>query len=257
MVEFRVGFLEDKEAIYQDAVGLCIDFNLPTRALEYAERAKSRALLDLLAQRINLNIQARDDADRALVDELMRLRLKRDQLYRSWESDEKFTERGWISSSSDRRQAQREVLELENQITERWHKLLIHNADYARDAALWQVRTEPIQAYLSPGTVLLEYFIAHRQLIAFVVTATSVSAIRLPGEIAPIQQAPAAVVAQPRHGSAQRFNPGRSPGEQRPGSVGGSLPAVNCTPCRQVIRLSPRDHCATRAAALSAFPCAV
>ncbi len=188
MVEFRVGFLEDKEVIYQDAVGLCVDFNLPARALEYAERAKSRALLDLLAQRINLNIQARDDADRALVDELMRLRMKRDQLYRSWESDEKFTERGWISSSSDRRDAQREVLELENQITERWHKLLIHNADYARDAALWQVRTEPIQSYLSPGTVLLEYFIAHHRLIAFVVTATSVSAIRLPGEIAPIQQ---------------------------------------------------------------------
>jgi CHAT domain-containing protein len=77
---------------------------------------------------------------------------------------------------------------LENQITERWHKLLIHNADYARDAALWQVRTEPIQPYLAPGTVLLEYFIAHRQLIAFVVTATSVSTLRLPGEIAPIQQ---------------------------------------------------------------------
>ena len=79
MVEFRVGFLEDKETIYQDAVGLCVDLDLPARALEYAERAKSRALLDLLAQRINLNIQARDDADRALVDELLRLRMKRDQ----------------------------------------------------------------------------------------------------------------------------------------------------------------------------------
>ena len=54
--------------------------------------------------------------------------------------------------------------------------------------ALWQVRTEPIQSYLPPGTVLLEYFIVHRQLIAFVVTAESVITIRLPGEIAPIQQ---------------------------------------------------------------------
>ena len=188
MVEFRVGFLEDKEEVYQDAVRLCIDLDLPARALEYAERAKSRALLDLLAQRINLNIQARDDADRVLVDELMRLRMKRDQLYRSWESDEKFAERGWISSSSDRQQAQREVLELENQITERWHTLLIHNADYARDAALWQVRTEPIQSYLPPGTLLLEYFVVHRRLIAFLVTATTVSTIQLPGEITQIQQ---------------------------------------------------------------------
>jgi CHAT domain-containing protein len=188
MVEFRVGFLEDKEEVYQDAVGLCVDLDLPGRALEYAERAKSRALIDLLAQRINLNLQARDDADRALVDELVRLRMKRDQLYRSWESDEKFTERGWISSSSDRQRAQREVLELENQITERWHKLLIHNADYARDAALWQVRTEPIQPYLAPDTLLLEYFVVHRQLIAFLVTDTAVRTVRLPVEIAAVQQ---------------------------------------------------------------------
>ena len=31
--------------------------------------------------------------------------------------------------------------------------LLIRNADYARDAALWHVRAEPIQPYLAPDTV--------------------------------------------------------------------------------------------------------
>ena len=188
MVEFRVGFLEDKEEIYQEAVGLCVDLDLPERALDYAERAKSRALVDLLAQRINLNIQARAEGDRALVAELTRLRTKRDQLYRTWEGDEKFTERGWISSSSDRQQAQQEVLELENQITECWHKLLVHNADYARDASLWQVRTEPIQPYLAPDTVLLEYFVAHHRLIAFLVTATAVQVVQLPVELVAVQQ---------------------------------------------------------------------
>jgi tetratricopeptide (TPR) repeat protein len=80
MVEFRADFLEDKQIVYEDVVGLCLDLDQPLRGLEYAERAKSRALLDLLAYRLDLSIQARDEKDDHLVDELTHLRADRDRL---------------------------------------------------------------------------------------------------------------------------------------------------------------------------------
>lgn len=188
MVEFRVDFLEDKELIYEDMVGLCLSLNRPLRGLEYAERAKSRALLDLLAQRLDLGIQARGEADRPLVDELMRLRVERDRLYRRWESDTEPSEGEWTSPNIKRQEDRQEVLVLEKQITDLWHRLLIHNADYARDASLWNVRTEPIQPYLQDDMLLLEYYVVDNSLVAFLITSDAVSSVRLPAKLAQVQQ---------------------------------------------------------------------
>lgn len=188
MVEFRVGFLEDKEEIYEDVVGLCLDLDQPLRGLEYAERAKSRALLDLLAYRLDLSIQARDERDEPIVEELVCLRAERDRLYRRWESDAGSGQRGWTSSEGNRGRAQQEVLALEKRITDLWHRLLVRNADYAREAALWTVRTEPAQPYLAPNTLLVEYFVVHGELVVFLVTADAVQARRLKRDLTPIQR---------------------------------------------------------------------
>jgi CHAT domain-containing protein len=185
MIEFRADFVEDKKVVYEDAVSLCLDLALPQRGLEYAERAKSRALFDLLAYRLDLSIRARNARDSHLVDELVRLRAERDRLYRRWETKQEFAVRGWASNGNQ--QVRQEVLALEKRIEELWHTLLIRNADYARDASMWQVRTEPIQPYLGPETLLLEYFIARGELIAFVVTSENVEMRRLPADLARIQ----------------------------------------------------------------------
>jgi CHAT domain-containing protein len=187
MVEFWADFLEDKQVVYEDMVSLCLDLGQPLQGLEYAERAKSRALLNLLAYRLDLSIQARGAADRPLVEDLMRLRAERDRLYLRWEGREASREEG-PSVGDGRQETQQHVLALEKRITELWHKLLIRNADYARDAALWHVRTEPIQRYLPPDTLLLEYFIAHQELLVFLVTGEDVQARRLPGDLARIRQ---------------------------------------------------------------------
>ncbi|MDY6877281.1 MAG: CHAT domain-containing tetratricopeptide repeat protein [Chloroflexota bacterium] len=187
MVEFRVGFLEDKEEIYQDAVGLCLDLNQPLRGLEYAERAKSRALLDLLAYRLDLSIQARSRRDESIIEELVCLRAERDRLYRRWESGAGSGQRGWTLLEGDRGRAQQQVLALEDRITDLWHRLLIRNADYAREAALWTVRAEPVQPYLALDSILVEFFITHGRLVVFLVTAGEVQARRLEGDLTRIQ----------------------------------------------------------------------
>ncbi|HEX9029218.1 MAG TPA: CHAT domain-containing tetratricopeptide repeat protein, partial [Anaerolineales bacterium] len=189
MVEFRANFIEDKERIYQDTVDLCLDLGEPLRGLEYAERAKSRALLDLLAYRVNLNITARSEADQPLVEELGRLRGERDHLYRRLESGDGYGQRGVTGDLSNQAQTgEQKVLEIEKHITGLWHKLLIRNADYAREASMWQVRTEPIQPYLDPDTLLLEYYLTQGRLVGFWVTAERIRAIRLPTDLAQIQR---------------------------------------------------------------------
>ncbi|MEW5987601.1 MAG: CHAT domain-containing tetratricopeptide repeat protein [Chloroflexota bacterium] len=188
MVEFRAGFLEDKQGVYEDAVGLCLDMGQTGPGLEYAERAKSRALLELLAFRLELGVEARAAEDAPLVAELTRLRDERDRLYRRWESGDGGGERGVQAPPTDQQQAQQEVLALEKRITDLWHKLLIRNAGYARDAALWQVRAEPVQPYLTRDTLLLEYFVAHDELIIFMVTADTVEARRLPNPLPAVQE---------------------------------------------------------------------
>jgi CHAT domain-containing protein/predicted negative regulator of RcsB-dependent stress response len=187
MVEFRVGFVEDKEELYQDVVELCLELDQPQCGLEYAERAKSRALLDLLAYRLNLGIQARNGEDQSTVDELVRLRAKRDQLHRRWESGTEPGERGWASPGGDRRQILQEVLALEKQITELWHRLLIRNADYAREASLWNVRTEPVQPYLDRDSLLVEYFAVRGKQIIFLVTTEAIRVLRLDCDLPQIQ----------------------------------------------------------------------
>jgi CHAT domain-containing protein len=187
MLEFRAAYVEDKQVVYEDAVLLCLDGEppgpRPAQALDYVERAKSRALLDLLAQRLDLRVQARAPADQPLLDELTRLRAQRDQLYRQWEGSETrprgFPESPFMTRDAGYQQAQLAVAGLEKRITELWHTLLIRNADYARDAALWHTRSEPIQPLLAPDTLLLEYFVAREQWIVFLVTRDSVQSVRL------------------------------------------------------------------------------
>ena len=178
MVEFRAGFLEDKLSPYQGAVSLCLALDRPALGLDYAERAKSRALVDMLAFKLNLGVAARRPEDEPLVAELQELQSRRDSLFRRWRSE---MEPGHSQGVNNGQQAalNRDALALEGEITRLWHKLLVRNADYARDAALWQVRTEPVQPLLDPQTAVLEYFVAGDELVAFVVSRDNVSATPL------------------------------------------------------------------------------
>ncbi|MER2599248.1 MAG: CHAT domain-containing tetratricopeptide repeat protein [Caldilineales bacterium] len=189
MVEFRAGFLEDKTTAYEDMVLLCVALDETAAALDYVERAKSRVLVDMLAYRLNVGIEARDPADEATVAELLTLRDRRDHLVRRWHGKEELKVRGpHLHTVDGWEQIEPEVLEIEGRLTRLWHKLLVRNADYARDAALWRVQTEPVQPYLDDDSALVEYYFARGQLLAFVATRTSLVVRRLPVEVAALQR---------------------------------------------------------------------
>jgi tetratricopeptide (TPR) repeat protein len=177
MIEHRPGFQEDKESLYGRVVLQCLEMNDPAQALEYVERAKSRSLLDLLAHHLDLGVHARGPEDESLVRELGRVRKERDRLVRHWQGAGAAGERGDMSGSRDS-PFPPEILALEKNVTELWHRLLVRNADYARDASLWTVRTEPAQSFLGPDTLLLEYYVAMGDLVAFSVTGSGIEARR-------------------------------------------------------------------------------
>lgn len=187
MVEFRADFLEDKAVVYEDAVLACLELNRPLTGLAYVERAKSRALVDMIAYRLDLSIEAREPEDLPIVEELMQLRAQRDQLYRRWQSKEELKARGSTVADGGWEKIEHEVLEIENRITKLWHTLLVHNADYAREAVLWRVQVEPIQPYLDHETALIEFYVAKKTLLAFVVTREQVNVHALPVDMATVQ----------------------------------------------------------------------
>ncbi len=79
--QLRTNFLADKLAVYHDAIDLSLRLDRPALALEYLERAKSRALVDYLAGNPEVRLRARGGADQALLDELSRLRQEHNWLY--------------------------------------------------------------------------------------------------------------------------------------------------------------------------------
>jgi CHAT domain-containing protein len=189
MVEFRANFIEDKEQVYQEIVTLYLQLGQPEKALTYAERARSRALLDMIAYRLDLSLTPRSEEDRPLVDELLGLRSERDRLYRRWQSGEGFGAFSALAQMQEEEQTAAAAIQvIEKRLTSLWHSLLIRSASYAREAGLWQVRTEPFQHYLEPNTRLIEYFDAGPGgLVAFVASRSSIQAVRLPGTLPALQ----------------------------------------------------------------------
>lgn len=188
MLEFRSDFLLDKHLIYEEMVQLCLQMNEPVASLHYAERAKSRVLLEMLAFRLDIGIQVRAPEDEAVVAELTRLRAERDSVYRRWVSTETSTDFTDKTLASEQKTAQKKVQQLEKRITHLWHNLLIRNADYTADASLWQIQTESVQPQLDAETAVLEFFVARGELIVFVITGETVSAYPLKSKAGHIQQ---------------------------------------------------------------------
>lgn len=188
MVEHRALFAETLNHLYEKAINVSIELEQFEEALAYAERAKSRALLDLISQRIDVRLEARSAADAELVAELTRLRAERDRLYRQLGSNEQLRRSHRYQFAPEMDNLREKIMAHEQEITTLWHRLLVRNADYTRDVTLWQVHSEPVQSYLPPYTLLLEYFMVEGRFILFGVTADAVQVIEITESAQQIQR---------------------------------------------------------------------
>jgi len=177
MIEDRSFFLRNKLSIYEDAVDASLAGGQPGRSLSYAERAKSRALLDMLDQRVSVRLEAHSPEDQPIVDELIALRARRDETVRRWQGEHASLLREGATALTD--QIRVDLARIEKRLTTLWHQLLMRNATYAHQAELWQVPNEDIAALLPQEATLLEYFAVHGKFVAFVGRRDTVQARRL------------------------------------------------------------------------------
>ena len=142
--------------------------------------------------------------------------------------DDELSERGRSLSEP----TQTETVKLEERITQLWHTLLIRNADYAQEASIWHVRTEPIQDYLAPETMLVEYFVARGRMLACLVTRQSIRVVQLPGQLNDVR------AQLPRAWLNLKTVP-RSPADRIP-HLADKLKTVLCS--LQEILIAPIEH---------------
>ncbi len=165
--EYRAAYLGDKAVVYSDLVELLLERGREREALAYAERAKSRALLDLLSKDGESHSAAESPARKALE---RRLQEAREQLNRNLLAAE--AEGGVSPHWQEVRASERRITGLTREL----ERLGSEGDSLGRMLALPDL--DQGFASLAEDTVLLEYFGSDEALSAFIVTREGVRAVR-------------------------------------------------------------------------------
>jgi CHAT domain-containing protein len=184
--EFRVAFVADKLTSYMELVRICLaDSNRVVEALGYLERARARALIEMLGGALRFRAKPRDDFEASLVGRLEELHQELNWFYsqinRQPDSEQALSSSAIeeLYSAAFEREAQ--VLDITRQMQQRGQLNRLGRV-YAAPVPL-PLRAEAIeiaqlQHELGAHTVLVEYFSLDEELLAFVVTQENVTLVR-------------------------------------------------------------------------------
>lgn len=183
--EFRTAFFADKLIPYHELVRLCLEDKSLDRvgeALCYIERARSRALVDVLGGSLRLRVQARDPFEAELMARLEELREELNWFYsrinRPPESDSTGSVAEMASLHEAVREREGETLEIGRQLQQRNQSILTH---------VQTLDIEKLQRKLTTETALVEYTTLDNELLAFVVTDRGVEVVRSLGSEAEVE----------------------------------------------------------------------
>ena len=166
---------------YQNIVQACINLGQIDKAIEYAERSKSRNLVELLAIR---DLYPKGNIPQEVIDRLKRLRRKiiveerrleqsSSGLDNSERNDQSEGERSTSAMSSNSTKEPSQLARLRQQIEELLAKEINHiDPDFQLTQRVEPISFEEIQASLpTPQTVLVEWYLGNDTLTAFIVTS--------------------------------------------------------------------------------------
>lgn len=154
----KIGFAGDKQSAYFDLVQAFLSSGDVVRAFEFAERAKARALVDVLAERQEFRVAASASFDEDIVATLDRLEQQSIQLA--------------SLNAADASTRHREASDLRE-------RLRAQAPELASLVTASAVDTATIQSLLSASEVLLEYYGSQDQLNVFVVTRDRIESVSL------------------------------------------------------------------------------
>lgn len=168
--ELRTAYIADKLAPYAALVRLCLE-GQPARvsdALGYAERARSRALAEILGGSVQPLTQPRDEVEAELSGRLAQLRAELNWLYTQLAAARAGgPAAAGLSAAAHEREAA--LIELSRQ-------LQMHGGELP--GAVEPFDLPALQADLGAATALVAYYALDGELLAFVVTDTSVEVVR-------------------------------------------------------------------------------
>ena len=179
--ELKIAFMKDKLEIYQSLVRLCFSpaWGVPRleEAFAHMEQAKSRSLCDLLAGCPRAEDPARTGPP--LSPDARQIRELREDLNWYYHRIE-LEEAGEDLPSADRVAELRACArQRENKLLELFRNLPAAEADRTGISAVQPFALDYIRGFLGPNTALVEYFRLGEQIIAAVVTASSIDVARL------------------------------------------------------------------------------
>jgi CHAT domain-containing protein/tetratricopeptide (TPR) repeat protein len=175
--EFRTAFVADKLAPYDQLVRLCLADPARGRVAEafsYTERARSRALAEMMSGALAVQPRARDEFEAELVAQLDRLREELNWFYSQINRPPGGeSTRGAVAMQALHdavREREARTLEIMRQLRQRGGDASLDRAEQLDVAAL--------RRDLGPDTALVEYTTLGGELLAFVVTEEGVEVVR-------------------------------------------------------------------------------
>lgn len=176
--EHRTSFVADKLAPYEALVVLYGSQDVAA-AFQWAEQAKSRALVDLLAAGVRPHLHISDATDITRAERLQTVREELNWLYTRLTRGENPGESG-VAAGAD---IWSKIEEREREATSLWRDLQGRHAEQLSLIRVAPLSPKEIQSSLPKDTALVEYFVARGQLVAFIITpeqiqiSTSMSAL--------------------------------------------------------------------------------
>ncbi len=184
-ITLRPGFLEDKGEALRALLALDLRAGRVERAFESLERAKSQALLGYLANRDRLRWSLDDPHNRALIDELERLREEHQWFYRL--AHEQPIDKEAVVSAFTPQQALAEVAARERRMRNITEQLHIQNGE--RNAmGIAAPRLRDLQHSLGAEALLIEFYNDGTNLWAFTLDTGRLEIHALPATVAEVDQ---------------------------------------------------------------------
>ncbi|MBN1850827.1 MAG: CHAT domain-containing protein [Deltaproteobacteria bacterium] len=156
----KIGFAGDKQAVYARLISILLQTQQPRLAFEYAERAKARALVDLLAQKqqfaSNQNIPTPVSGSLEKMASL---------------------EKALAEDSSARPQAQKAEIKRSLKVIKK--EIQESAPQFASLVTVSPISSQQVQAFLGATETVLEYFYHNEDLFMFVVTRDQIRAQKL------------------------------------------------------------------------------
>jgi CHAT domain-containing protein len=190
--DLRASFLDDKLGIYADMVLLCLKMGDQQAAFEYAERAKARALAELLSGATAIaGLMTPSERTRLIDEELQRLRKEWNRLNsRNWRHTV-MRERGEITDSlvedEGDEDTRRQIAALEKRILRLVRQLQLEDPRRRLLGEGPVVQLADLQRDLRGKVALIEYFVARDQVLAFVVRPEGCMVGELPASLKEVE----------------------------------------------------------------------